>query len=144
MTNKNTMEYLARPYSKILVSDPNGGYTAHVLEFPGCLAEGDTADEAIRALDEAMEDWIEEVIESGRTVPEPLESQGFSGRLVLRLPKSIHRQASLSAQIDGVSLNQWIVEAIGERLGVEKVLDRLSGHAQLKDPEGNLVGLIKQ
>ena len=131
MTSEKVREYLARPYSKILVRDETGGYVAHVLEFPGCLAEGETPDEAVRELDEAMEDWIEEVIESGKPVPEPLEAQGFSGRLVLRLPKSIHRQAAQRAYADGTSLNQWIVEAIGERLGAEsfarKLEERLFG-----------------
>ncbi len=118
--------YLSKPYSKVLVRDKNGGYVASVSEFPGCIAEGETPDEAIESLDEAMVDWIEAVLEANGDVPEPMQAQGFSGRLVLRLPKSIHRQVALRAQVDGISLNQWLVEAVGERLGAEKFSNRLS------------------
>jgi hypothetical protein len=41
---------LARPYVRRLLPDEQlGGYTAYIHEFPGCVAEGDTADEAIAA-----------------------------------------------------------------------------------------------
>lgn len=123
-------EYLKRPYSKVLMSDESGGYSAHVAELPGVMAEGDTPGEAIRALDEAMEDWIENLLESGRTIPEPLRAQGFSGKLVLRLPKGTHRQAAERAQAEKVSLNQWIVEAVGERLGAEELAEKLFARLQ--------------
>jgi predicted RNase H-like HicB family nuclease len=126
MTDSGLAEhYLSLPYSKVLVRDESGGYTAHISELPGCIAEGETPDEAVRALDDAMEDWIEAVLESGTAVPPPLRVEGFSGRLVLRLPKTSHRMAAERAQADGVSLNQWIVEAVGERLGAEALADRL-------------------
>src|SRR3990172_12262330 len=110
MTAKSVTEYMALPYSRVLVPDEGGGYFAQVLELPGCFADGDTVDEAMRRLDESMEAWIEVALESGKPVPEPLALQGYSGRLVLRLPKSVHKQAVQRAQADGVSLNQWIVE----------------------------------
>lgn len=118
-------EYLKQPYSKLLMPDESGGYVAQVMEFPGCIAEGETADEAIHNLDEAMLDWLEEVIESGQRVPEPLAAQGYSGHFALRIPKWVHREAARRAQADSVSLNQRIVEAIGERLGAEGYVDRL-------------------
>lgn len=125
MTSERIAEYLARPYSKVLMRDEAGGYVAQLLEFPGCIAEGESPDEAIQGLDEAMEDWIEEVLNAGKPVPEPIEALGYSGRLVLRLPKWVHKQAARRAQADAVSLNQWIVEAVGERLGAENYAERL-------------------
>ena len=126
MRQTDIQEYLSRPYARVLVADETGGYTAQILEFPGCFAEGDTAEEAIRNLDDAMADWIETVIESEGRVPDPLESQGYSGRLVLRMPKSIHKQAVARAVLDGVSLNQWMLDAIAQRMGAERRSDELA------------------
>ena len=118
-------EYLAKPYSRVLVPDETGGYVAQVLELPGCIAEGETAAEAIHNLDDAMEAWIEAVIEDGGAVPEPLDLQGYSGRLVVRMPKWVHKETTRRAQMEGVSLNQWIVDAVGERLGADRCVERL-------------------
>lgn len=125
MSQRPLDEYLTMPYSKVLVADETGGYVAEVLEFPGCLAEGETPEEAISNLNDSMEAWIEAVLESGGVVPEPLELQSFSGRFVLRMPKWVHKDATRRAQIEGASLNQWIVDAIGERLGMDRTLARV-------------------
>ena len=125
MANRPVDEYLAMPYSKVLVPDETGGFVAELLEFPGCLAEGETADEAIGNLNDAMEVWIEAVLESGDRVPEPLDLQGYGGRLVVRMPKWVHKEATRRAHVESVSLNQWIVGAIGERLGADRSQARL-------------------
>ena len=62
---------LSRPYSRVLVPDENGGYSATVREFPGCFAEGDTANEAIQNLESAAESWLLSCLGMGRTIPEP-------------------------------------------------------------------------
>ena len=51
-------EYLKGPYTYILVPDEMGGYAAEILEFPGCFAEGETANAAMKALDRAAAAWI--------------------------------------------------------------------------------------
>lgn len=43
------------------------------------------------------------------TFEEARELAEYSGKLNIRIPKSLHRQLSLDAQRDGVSLNQYIV-----------------------------------
>ena len=52
-------------------------------------------------------------------MPEPLEAWHYSGKLVVRMPASLHRRVALLAQLDGVSINQWIVSAIVEKAGVQ-------------------------
>jgi hypothetical protein len=46
-----------------------------------------------------------------------MEELDYSGKLVVRLPKSLHRQAALAANREGVSLNQFIVSSIAEQIG---------------------------
>jgi len=35
-----------------------------------------------------------------------------SGKLILRIPKSIHTQAEIIAALEGVSLNQWLASVV--------------------------------
>ncbi len=119
-------EYVARPYSRILVPDSSGRYFAEVLEFPGCFSEGDTPGQAMDNLNEAMEAWIEAALDSGQGIPEPIATAGYSGRVLLRLPKSLHREAARRAEMDGVSLNQYLVTAIAARAGADDLADRIA------------------
>jgi|SRR5450756_623655 antitoxin HicB len=125
----NIEELIKRPYGRVLTPDENGGYVADVLELPGCFSEGETADEAMENLEDAMRGWFEVALEQGRPIPEPLEASEFNGKILLRTPKAVHRECVKRALLDGVSLNQWLLEAIGERLGVEGFVDRLIARA---------------
>jgi predicted RNase H-like HicB family nuclease len=112
-------QILAKPYARVFTPDPSGGYAAQVLEFPGCFSDGDTPDEAYRNLQEAAENWVEAALAQGMAIPEPFATQGYSGTVSLRLPRSIHRRAAQYASRDGVSLNQFFVSAVAARIGAE-------------------------
>jgi hypothetical protein len=71
-------------------------------------------------LEEVAESWIEAVLELGQEVPTPVSEATYSGRVLLRLPRSIHRKAAEAAERDGTSLNQYIVVALAERLGAAR------------------------
>lgn len=117
--------YLRKPYSRILIVNEDGTYTAEILEFHGCFAEGNTPDEAIHNLDAAAQDWIKAAIEAGQEIPEPAFNAGYSGHLALRLPRSLHRQAARLAERDGVSLNQFLITTVAARVGAEDLYARL-------------------
>lgn len=114
-----------RPYARVLTPDDSGGYVAEVLELPGCISEGDTPDQAIENLEDAMRGWLAVSLERGDHIPAPLESGEHNGRILLRVPRWVHKQCVRLAEIDEVSLNQWILEAIGERIGAEGFARRL-------------------
>ena len=116
-TSRQQTNLVAMPYCRVVVPDENGGYSAEVLEMPGCLAQGDTAEEALKNLEGAMQSWVDALEGQGGTVPPPTGDLVASGRLLLRLPKSLHRRATLLAERDGVSLNQFVVNALAEHLG---------------------------
>ncbi len=112
-------EITSRPYARVLVPDESGCYCAEILELPDCFAEGDTPDQAMEALEEALRMWGECALEDGDHIPEPLEAGAYNGQFQLRMPKSVHRDAAKRAQAEGVSLNQWMVSAISGRLGAK-------------------------
>jgi predicted RNase H-like HicB family nuclease len=124
----NLKNYLKKPYSRILIpDDETNTFTAEILEFPGCIAQGDTAQEAYEQLEKAAESWIEAALELGQEVPPPSLAHGYGGKVALRMPKSLHRQATIAAERDRTSLNQFIVTAIAEKVGAQNLYEKLTG-----------------
>ena len=110
MTVKTAKDYLNLPYNIVTkhISDDSGDYYfATVLEFDGCMSDGETPSEAYENIREAMEGWIETKLEAGMKIPEPIDTDNYSGRFVLRIPKSLHARLAMEAARDGVSLNQY-------------------------------------
>jgi len=116
---------LAKPYARRLTPDELGGYTATIQEFPGCIAEGDTPNEALHNLDNAAASWIEAQLALGQTIPEPLALYGYSGKIALRIPRGLHKRVAEMAQSDGVSINQFLTNALATFVGAKSVADKM-------------------
>lgn len=130
-------EYLKQPYSRILIPDSEtGGFAAQILEFPGCFSEGKTPQKAYLNLEKAAYNWLESAIKQNLEIPAPSSAEGYSGKVALRMPKSLHRQAMAMAKREGVSLNQFLVTAVATYVGAgslfEKMADRLETKINVK------------
>lgn len=112
-------EIIKKSYSRIIYPNDDGSYSAEILEFFGCFSEGDTAEEAVTNVENAARSWVGTCLEEGIEIPEPFNNQEFNGKIALRLPRSLHRQAVLFAEREGISLNQFLVSSISERVGRE-------------------------
>jgi|SRR5215510_562994 len=110
-------EYLKRPYGRVVIPEEDGSFRAEIVEFPGCIAVGDTAAEALANLERVADSWLQATLAKGLHVPEPVESAEYSGKLVVRLPKTLHKKAAHAAAREGVSLNQFIVSCVAEQVG---------------------------
>jgi predicted HicB family RNase H-like nuclease len=110
-------EYLKKPYGRVVVPESDGTFRAEIVEFPGCIAVGETSAEALSNLEDVAASWLQAVLSKGQRVPPPIENAGFSGKLMVRLPKSLHKKAAHMAAHEGVSLNQFIVSSIAEQVG---------------------------
>lgn len=107
---ENVETYLNLPYNYIVqpIHDESGSYFyARILEFDGCQSTGETIDEAYENLKDAMRGWIETKLENGFTIPLPVGYDNFSGKFIVRIPKSLHYKLSIEAEQEGVSLNQY-------------------------------------
>ncbi len=114
-------DYLKKPYSRVVVPEEDGSFRAEMQEFPGCIVLANTVAKAYAKLEDTAWSWLEAALEKGQSIPEPMESIGFSGKLVLRLPKSLHKKAARAAEHDGISLNQFIVSSLAEHIGAKSV-----------------------
>jgi predicted RNase H-like HicB family nuclease len=56
-------------YKVILEPCEEGGYTVYVPSLPGCISEGDTFEEAIENIKDAIKGWIEVSREYGDIIP---------------------------------------------------------------------------
>ena len=52
-------------------SDEDQSFIAEVPELPGCMADGDSYEQAVANAQAVIEEWIETALELGRPVPEP-------------------------------------------------------------------------
>jgi antitoxin HicB len=104
------------PYPVTLVHE-EGEWLATIDALPGCTARGATPDEAIDRASEAMTAWLVSAKREGKDVPEPKTSQSHSGRLLLRMPQTLHAELARTAEREKVSLNQFITDALAGSLG---------------------------
>ncbi|PHM09661.1 type II toxin-antitoxin system HicB family antitoxin [Nostoc sp. 'Peltigera malacea cyanobiont' DB3992] len=104
--------YLNLQYPVTLYPDPDEGYVAQIKDLPGCLTQGETLEETMANLNEARELWIETAYEANDNIPLPSSNDSYSGKLLLRMPKSLHRHLAEISEREGVSLNQYIVSLL--------------------------------
>ncbi|MCD7846193.1 MAG: type II toxin-antitoxin system HicB family antitoxin [Oscillospiraceae bacterium] len=52
-------------------SEDDQAYIAEIPELAGCMADGVTAPEALRNLEQIAREWMETALELGRPIPEP-------------------------------------------------------------------------
>jgi antitoxin HicB len=102
-----------------LTPDEGGGYLVEFPDLPGCMSDGETVAEAIANAREAQDAWITAMRDAGRPVPAPGTdtAEGYSGKWVLRTPRSLHRSLAERAKREGVSLNMLAVALLAEGLG---------------------------
>ena len=102
-----------------LTSEEGGGYLIEFPDLPGCMSDGESIEEALANGAEAKRDWIAAMVAAGRPVPPPRAeaNEGYSGKWVLRTPKSLHRGLAERARQEGVSLNALAVAMLAQGLG---------------------------
>ena len=74
------LDYLKLPYALIFVHDSETAtVSAKIAEFPGCVAQGDSIEDAFWNLMDAADGWICSMQDMGREIPPPaLDDEGLS------------------------------------------------------------------
>jgi antitoxin HicB len=110
------------PYPVTLVRDEGdeseeAGWTATIDALPGCRGRGATPEEALERVAAAVDAFVDSAKQEGRDVPDPKSQQSYSGRLLLRMPQTLHAELARAAERERVSLNQFITDALSGALG---------------------------
>lgn len=120
METKKVDDYLTLPYTILAVPDSGDeyrGWFARVVELPGCMTQADTFAELGEMIQDAMRAWIETALEDGQDIPEPKPAETYSGKFIVRVPRSLHRMLAEGAENEGVSLNAFISATLGMAVG---------------------------
>jgi predicted RNase H-like HicB family nuclease len=94
----------------------------YVAEYPalkGVSGTGIDPEHAMRDLEINSTVNLEALREANLPIPESdlLIQTKYSGKLSLRLSKRLHAQVARAADVEGVSINQYIVEAVAQAVG---------------------------
>jgi predicted RNase H-like HicB family nuclease len=97
------------------IVEDEDAYIASIPDLPGCVSYGDTLDEAVKNLAATKDLWIKGQLDSGQAVPEPTQLADYSGKVVLRIPRGLHKSLDREARQQGVSFNQYVAHVLSER-----------------------------
>ncbi|MGC2458544.1 MAG: toxin-antitoxin system HicB family antitoxin [Gallionellaceae bacterium] len=125
------MKFDPESYTITIRKEENDGeilYVGRVAEFPNISAFTETFEAAHALVLDSIQTLKkiadETKVEFPSPYPAPLDE--FSGRVTLRLPKSLHAKISRIAAQEDISVNQYLVTAVayyaGENDGVSKVV----------------------
>jgi predicted RNase H-like HicB family nuclease len=104
--------YLGFNYPVTVHADPDGGFVAEIEDLPGCMTQAETLEELFAAIQDARCAWIEAAYETGQDIPLPRELEEYKGKILVRVPRSLHRDLARAARREGVSLNQYITSLL--------------------------------
>ena len=100
-----------------------GGFMFTIPDIPGVVADGSTELDAIMDGRQAFIATVSAMADMGQEVPAPAFSlddftpASASGKILARLPRSMHMQLTARAKTEGVSLNSLVLAFIAEGLG---------------------------
>lgn len=101
------------PVEVFWVEEDNVWFAISPVLGPSVSAYGDTAEEAVAEFEVVRDLALESYAERGMDPPRAM----LSGKLSLRLPRSLHAQLSRLAETEEVSLNLLLVSLLAERAG---------------------------
>ena len=122
---KNIKYYMKLKYPTQLTEIPaedGGGYLIEIPLLKGCVSDGETITEALKNIEEAKEEWFAYMLENNLSIPEPADISKYSGKFVVRIPKSLHKTISEQSRMEGLSLNQYVANSLAYVAGQKKVL----------------------
>lgn len=91
-------------------------WVAESNTLKGCVGQGETSEEAIHELEENEKVWLDTAREYGIPIPSITckKANHYSGKFSLRMSPFVHEKAADTARELGISLNQFINDAIVE------------------------------
>ena len=110
--------YLALAYpieiTKLAPADGDG-FLARIPLLKGCQSDGETADAALKNIEEAKREWLVTTLKTKHKIPEPLDESAYSGKFTLRIPKFLHKKLTEEAIKEDMSLNSYLISLISTR-----------------------------
>jgi predicted RNase H-like HicB family nuclease len=106
---------------EVFYSEEDDGFIAVAKDLPGCSAFGKTQAAAVEEIQDAIKAWVRAASAAGNPVPEPsphMDAALPSGKILLRIPRSLHASLIVCAKRESVSLNQHLMFVLSASVGV--------------------------
>ena len=112
----------------------DGSYTITYPDFPGCISEGKSLENALYMAQDALRVWIGYVLDEGETLPVPTPMRQIEPspdefvnmvRAVVQDNRAVRRTVSIPKWMDdrvsaaGISLSKVLQDALKARLSAE-------------------------
>ncbi|MDR3216313.1 MAG: type II toxin-antitoxin system HicB family antitoxin [Clostridiaceae bacterium] len=92
-------------------------WIARIPDVNNVGGSGATVEEAVKDVQNNLAFEIELLRQEGKEPPQKYSAPNYSGKISLRLPKSIHRQVAELSEQEGVSINSLITIAVSNFIG---------------------------
>ena len=119
-------EYYMKLNYPIKYWEDEDGFFIEMPDLPGCMTFCDNSDQINKMAEDAKRLWIQSRLEKGLEVPEPKKDEDFSGKILLRLTKNLHRILSSQAGREGVSLNQHMLSLLSSKSSAMETESKLT------------------
>jgi len=87
-------------------------HIARCAELPSLAAHGKTQEEAFKEIKKVVISTLKWMLDDKEDIPEPFGLHKYSGEFRVRMPPEKHRKIAIEANLQGVSMNQYIVSKL--------------------------------
>lgn len=103
--------------------DGENCFQAKIVELPDVAEYADTYEEAYSLAIDTIQTTAEIFAQKGKAMPQPIvANEDYSGRVTLRLPKTLHAALVKKADHEDVSLNQLLVSVLSAYRGFDTAM----------------------
>ena len=96
-----------------------GGIFISIPMLKGCMSDGECISEAYENIKAAQRESITSMLERNMPIPEP--DDDYSGKFVVRIPKSLHKLLVNQSKREGISLNQYVANSLALIAGMKMI-----------------------
>ena len=93
---------------RVTWSEEDEEYVGLCAEFPSLSWLSPTPEVALRDIRQVVADVVADLVANEEPVPEPLATKRYSGRFMVRIPPTVHRDLVLEAAEENLSLNRLV------------------------------------
>ena len=93
---------------RVIWSEDDAEYVGLCTEFPSLSYLASTPEKAVGGIISIVDDVAKDMKKNGEPIPEPLSIRRYSGKFVVRVPPEVHRELTIEAAEENISLNRLV------------------------------------
>ena len=93
---------------KVTYSQDDKEYVGLCAEFPSLSYLEPSQTKAFTGIQELVKEIVKDIKKENEAIPEPLSTKQYSGKFMVRIPPDVHRDLSILASENHISLNRLV------------------------------------